>query len=119
MQIAIRSSHLNLQPEQRQQIQRRASFALARLSAVIKRVEVSLADTNGPRGGVDKRCRVLVHLDGGATAFVEDRDSDLATLIDRAMDRAGRVAHKRVDLAAPRRRIARPHRLQLASSESL
>ncbi|MDP3824201.1 MAG: HPF/RaiA family ribosome-associated protein [Burkholderiales bacterium] len=119
MQIAIRSSHLNLQPEQRQQIQRRASFALARLSAVIRRVEVSLADTNGPRGRVDKRCRVLVHLDGGAAAFVEDHDSDLATLIDRAMDRAGRAAHKRVDLlAAPSRRIARPQRLQLASSES-
>ena len=119
MQIAIRTSHLNLQPEQRQRIERRASFALARLSAVIKRVEVSLADTNGPRGGVDKRCRVLVHLDGRSTAFVEDRDSDLATLIDRAMDRAGRAAHKRVDLATPGRRITRPQRVQRASSESL
>ena len=119
MQIAIRTSHLSLQPEQRQQIERRASFALARLSAVIKRVEVSLADTNGPRGGVDKRCRVLVHLDGGATAFVEDRDSDLVTLIDRTMDRAGRAAHKRVDLATLGRRVVRPHRLLLATSESL
>jgi putative sigma-54 modulation protein len=119
MQIAIRTSHLSLQPEQRQQIERRASFALARLSAVIKRVEVSLADTNGPRGGVDKRCRVLVHLDGGTTAFVEDRDSDLVTLIDRTMDRAGRAAHKRVDLATLGRRVARPHRFLLATSESL
>jgi putative sigma-54 modulation protein len=119
MQIAIRTSHLSLQPEQRQQIERRASFALARLSAVIKRVEVSLADTNGPRGGVDKRCRVLVHLDGGATTFVEDRDSDLVCLIDRTMERAGRAAHKRVDLATLGRRGARPHRFLLATSESL
>jgi putative sigma-54 modulation protein len=119
MQIAIRTSHLSLQPEQRQQIERRASFALARLSAMIKRVEVSLADTNGPRGGVDKRCRVLVHLGGGTTAFVEDHDSDLVTLIDRTMDRAGRAAHKRVDLATLGRRVARPNRFLLTSSESL
>jgi putative sigma-54 modulation protein len=118
MRIAIRTSHLNLQPAQRQQVERRASFALARLSSVITRVEVSLADTNGPRGGVDKRCRVLVHLDGGATAFVEDRDSDLGTLIDRALDRAGRAAHKRVDLATLGRRVARPHRFLLASNDS-
>ena len=119
MQIAIRASQLSLQPEHRQQIERRASFALARLSTAIKRVEVSLADTNGPRGGVDKRCRVLVHLDGGATAFVEDRDSNLMTLIDRTMDRAGRAAHKRVGLATLGRRAARPHRFLLAASDSL
>jgi putative sigma-54 modulation protein len=119
MQIGIRTSHLSLQPEQRQQIERRASFALARLSTLIKRVEVSLADTNGPRGGVDKRCRVLVHLDGGSTAFVEDRDSDLVALIDRTLDRAGRAAHKRVDLATRGRRVARPQRFLLATGESL
>ncbi len=118
MRIAIRTSHLTLQPVQRQQIERRASFALARLSSVITRVEVSLADTNGPRGGVDKRCRVLVHMDGGNTAFVEDRDSDLGTLIDRAMDRAGRAAHKRLDLATLGRRVARPHRYLLTASEA-
>ncbi len=119
MQIAIRTSHLSLQPEQRQQIERRASFALARLAAVVKRVEVSLADTNGPRGGVDKRCRVLVHLEGSASAFVEDRDSDLVTLIDRTMDRAGRAAHKRLELAAPGRRVARPHLFLATASEAL
>jgi putative sigma-54 modulation protein len=118
MRIAIRTSHLSLQPEQRQQIERRASFALARLTSVITHVEVSLADTNGPRGGVDKRCRVLVHLGGGTTAFVEDSDSDLGTLIDRAMDRAGRAAHKRVDLAAMGRRAPRPHRHLLTANEA-
>jgi putative sigma-54 modulation protein len=118
MLIAIRTSHVSLPPEQRARIERRASFALARLTASISRVEVRLADTNGPRGGVDKRCRVLVHLDGGATAFIEDQDSDLATLIDRAIDRAGRAAHKRLALAIAGRRVLRSRPFLLTASES-
>lgn len=116
MRIAIRTSHFALQPEQRARSERRASFALARLNAAITRVEVRLADANGPRGGVDKRCRVLVHLGGGVTTFVEDKDSDLATLIDRTLDRAGPAAHKRLDLATVGRRTPRP--LQARASES-
>jgi putative sigma-54 modulation protein len=118
MRIVIRTSHLALQPAHRAQIERRASFALSRLSAVVTRVEVSLSDVNGPRGGVDKRCRVLVHLDGGASAFVEDNDSDLVQLIDRAMDRAGRAAHKRQELVAAARRAPRPYRDLAMSTES-
>ena len=110
MHIAIRTSQLVLQPDQRTQIERRASFALSHLSAVVRRVDVSLSDVNGPRGGVDKRCRILVHVEGGSSVFVEDADSDLVQLIDRAMDRAGRAAHKRLEQASAGRREQRAFR---------
>jgi hypothetical protein len=103
MQIEIQTFRLALAPEQREQIRRRASFALSRLRARIARIEVRLSDINGQRGGVDKQCRVRVVMTHGPTAVVEDLDADLPTLIDRALARAGRVAAKRVDRDARQR----------------
>jgi putative sigma-54 modulation protein len=103
MQIDIHALHIHLAPEHREQIRRRASFALSRLQARIARVEVRLSDINGTRGGVDKQCRVLVTLTHGPAAVVEDLDADLPTLIDRALARAGRVAAKRIEREARQR----------------
>lgn len=96
MQIDICPSNLPLLPEHSQRITRRIGFALSRLSARVRRVEVRLTDLNGPRGGEDKRCRVLLHLDGGGRMLVEDRGANLPGLIDRTMDRVRRLAHKRL-----------------------
>ena len=41
-------------------IERRLRFALDRFGDRIARVFVFLHDRNGPRGGIDKICRVLV-----------------------------------------------------------
>lgn len=103
MQIDIHAFRLHLSPEHREQIRRRASFALSRLQARISRVEVRLSDINGTRGGVDKQCRVLVSLTHGPAAVVEDLDADLPALIDRALARAGRVTAKRVERDARQR----------------
>lgn len=107
MHIAIRTSQLALLPEHRALIGRRAGLAFSRLRTAVTRVDMSLSDVNGPRGGVDKRCRVLVHLEGGAGVFVQDDDSQLASLIDRAIERAGRAAHRRQELALVGRRTPR------------
>jgi len=110
MQIDIRPSNLALQPEHAERIARRASFALSRLSSRIRRLEVRLADVNGPRGGIDKRCRVLLHLDRGDPMLVEEKGSDLLALIDRTMDRMGRALRKRVSLVTQPRRASRVER---------
>jgi putative sigma-54 modulation protein len=101
MKINIQSTQIPLTHERRQQIERRAAFAMSRLAWRVLRVDVRVDDINGPRGGIDKQCRVLVHFNHGPAAVVEDRDSDLPTLIDRCLARAGRAAHKRVDRMAP------------------
>ena len=44
------------------EIQRRFTFALDRFAHSIREVEVSLSDVNGPRGGIDKICRVRLRL---------------------------------------------------------
>ena len=105
MRIAIQTSRLELDAEQRAHIERRIGFTLSRLSAHIRRIEMHLCDVNGPRGGIDKRCRVFVHFERGPAVVIEDFDSELIDLVDRSLARAGRAAHKRVALGTLRRRL--------------
>lgn len=104
MRICIQTSRLELHADQRERIERRVGFALSRLGSVIRQVDVNLCDVNGPRGGIDKRCRVLVHFERGPAVVIEDFDSELDDLIDRTLDRAGRAARKRTALGTLRRR---------------
>jgi putative sigma-54 modulation protein len=108
MRIEIQVHHLVLEAEHREQIQRRASFALSRMSALIHHVDVHFADVNGPRGGVDTQCRVQVQLDRGEPVVVEDIDHDLSALINRSLARAGQAVHRRLNKAMADRRQHRP-----------
>jgi putative sigma-54 modulation protein len=82
----------------RERIERRLSFALSRCGQQVVRVSVHLADVNGPRGGVDKQCRVTVELAGLGRVMIEDLDVSLNAAIDRAADRVGRAVRRRLQL---------------------
>lgn len=88
MRISIRTSDASLADL----IRRRFAFALGRFDGRVRSVTVRLTDVNGPRGGVDKQCRVTAHLRGGARAIVlEDIDADAAVAVDRVADRTARA----------------------------
>jgi ribosome hibernation promoting factor len=72
-------------------IERRLQFALGRFGARVTRVAVTLTDLNGPRGGIDKQCRIIASLAPKGEVVVEVRDADIFIAIDRAADRLGRV----------------------------
>ncbi|HQX83273.1 MAG TPA: hypothetical protein PKW63_16020 [Vicinamibacterales bacterium] len=79
---------------------RRFEFALGRFSGRVHSVTVRVADINGPRGGVDQRCRVTVQLQSPKRAIViEDLDADAAVAIDRVADRAARTVARLVHTA--------------------
>ena len=86
----------------REYVDNRICFALARISHRLRRVEVRLSDLNGPRGGIDKRCLIKVHINRIPPVVVTDVQSDLYASIDRASARAGRTVMRR--LAMDKRR---------------
>ncbi len=86
--------------------ERRILFALSRFAGRLREVRVRLGDVNGPRGGVDKRCTVLVRGPGFSPLFVEVLDSDVVAALDRAADLARRVVIRALDRARPRLRLA-------------
>lgn len=90
MQVEIRRRNVAAAEALREHIERRIHFALARFSSRVARVTVRLSDVNGPRGGLDKQCRVTVALRGARRIQVENLDAGLYAAIDRAADGAGR-----------------------------
>ena len=86
---------------------RRLRFVLTRRSDRIQRVVVRLGDENGPRGGIDKFCRIQVYLFDAPVATLEEVGPELYAVINRATDRVGRVVGKHLDRLRTGRRYER------------
>ena len=89
MQILFKSRH----PEaalMRETVEHRVRFALRRLNALIPRADVQLADVNGPRGGMDKRCQIELRTDGAGLLVVSSVAKDWRTALDKSLARAVR-----------------------------
>ncbi len=106
MEIGIRARGFGLTAGLRQRVLHRLRFAFAAIAHRVRGVDVCLADDNGPRGGADKRCRVRVVVPGAPAVVIEDVEPDLYAAIDRAVDRAGRTAARRLDRGRDERRAA-------------
>lgn len=110
MQIDIKARGFRLTEGLRARAERRLRFALGAASGRVHSVVVRLADENGPRGGVDKRCTIRADLPGTPSVIVEQQETDLYVAIDRAADRAGRAVSRRLERLSAGRRHAAPAR---------
>lgn len=108
MQIEIVTRSFALTDAMRRYVNRRLGFSLGARNGHIKCVVVRLSDTNGPRGGNDKCCRIQVVVPGQADVVVKDVESDLYAAIDRATDRVSRTVARRLDRrrSFPRQRLS-------------
>jgi ribosome-associated translation inhibitor RaiA len=96
MRIEIRARGIDLTDDLRERLLRRLSFAMAcAMTRPATCVVVRLQDENGPRGGIDKRCRIQVDHVPSGPLLIEDRDADLRALIDRVTGRLGRTLRRR------------------------
>lgn len=65
----------------------------------IRQVNITFNDANGPKGGVDKECRCVVHLKNMAPIVVQDRDDSFINLLNRVLHRAEHTLSERVAFA--------------------
>jgi ribosome-associated translation inhibitor RaiA len=96
--------------------ERRVRFALRRLSWLVPRARVQLSDVNGPRGGIDKCCRIELDAAGAPPVLVTALARDWRRAIDEAVSRAARTL-LRARRRAKRHELGRPAdaRLNLAA----
>ena len=91
MELHIRG---NVAEPLRRYAERRFRFALCRFSHRIRRLRIYVADVNGPRGGVDKQCRILLEIAPSGSLVVEETDVRLHEAMDRAADRLRRCVRR-------------------------
>jgi putative sigma-54 modulation protein len=87
MKPSVRHSNIPVSAALADHIDRKIGRAVRRFQERIHSVTVRLVDENGPRGGVDTRCRAIVELFGGRQIIVHGRDADAYGAVARAAAR--------------------------------
>jgi ribosome hibernation promoting factor len=92
----------------REYIERKLKLALDRFDHRLDRVQVRLEDVNGPRGGMDKNCRLHVsgrpswriHVEGAGTTFYDAVDAATARARRSVGQLLARLAEQRKEAVA-------------------
>jgi ribosome-associated translation inhibitor RaiA len=91
MQIQIQASPFELQDTSRQSIEQRVRFVLRRLQHQVSQARIRLTDINGPRGGVDKECQLLLKQAGPGQVVIKTQGTTYASALDAALQRASQA----------------------------
>lgn len=105
MNIHWHVAGLDLGPEMKVYGERRIQFALGRFAQRINRLDLHLNDENGPKGGVDKKCRLIARILPFGTIAIQDYDADIHALLDGAVDRLARSIRRELDRRRDHRNV--------------
>ncbi len=94
MNIRIKVHRLELSRELRSTMERRICFALGRFGEAIRDVTVRLTDLNGPKGGIDKECLMVVKLRYGGEVLVQSNGKESMAALNYCADRMGRSVER-------------------------
>lgn len=101
----IRSVGGVLDTDDREYLRLKLGRKLGKFASQIERTSVRVEDVNGPRGGIDKRCRIKVVLSGLPSVVIEEQHESLQAAMDGALARVERAVRQAVQ-----RRRAKPLR---------
>ncbi|MDQ3364139.1 MAG: HPF/RaiA family ribosome-associated protein [Myxococcota bacterium] len=96
MKLSIRQRHLDDSALPVDHVERRVRVALAKFGETVAAVHCTLDDINGPRGGVDKLCRLRIWPRQGRELVVVEMAEDLERAVDLAAERAARRVARRL-----------------------
>lgn len=98
MEVQIHIHNTDLVDALRNYIERRLHFSLGRFAGRLGRVKVKIADVNGPRGGIDKSCRISAELLPNRRLVLQEAvDANLFAAVDHATERIGRTFGRQVE----------------------
>lgn len=97
MDIHITTRHLDRTQGLIESVRRRAAYAFSRFADAIERVDLRIADVNGPRGGMGIACLARVHLGRGGSLEVEQIEASPEAGAVRAIDRLASRMRRHLD----------------------
>lgn len=99
--IHIRALEDDLSADDRAHVRAKLARRLRKFAESIERVSLRCEDVNGPRGGIDRVCRIKVVLRGLPSVVFEQREGSLNEAVDLALDGVERAVRR----ALQRRRM--------------
>ncbi len=96
MKMEVRFHRIQNSDSLSRYIERRIQFALSRFGNKISAVTVRLEDLNGPKGGLDKKCQIIIRLKS-RMLILEGVEENIYTAIDLTAERAQRQVTRTVN----------------------
>lgn len=107
----IRATASEVDEVDKEYLRRKLGRKLGKFASSIERTSVRLDDVNGPKGGIDKRCRIKVVLSGLPSVLIEEQHHSMQAAMDGAVARTERAVRqalqRRRDQAVKPRRARR------------
>ena len=97
MQLQINDRSNRMSDQDHKETERKVLFAISRFSPLLDRVELTITDVNGPRGGVDVQCQCRAIPKRGEPLVVVDCDAEVLPSIGACMKRMGRAVARWVE----------------------
>ena len=97
MNIQIVDRNVGITQNQRDHIDRCLQFAFDRFSTHVNAIDISLTDVNGPKGGEDVQCRMMISLHGTGELIVEGKGDSVESVVADTTDRAALAVSRRID----------------------
>ncbi len=88
MQLIIQSPNVELNAIAKQNIKKRARKIFSRIEDKIDSVLINIQDINGPKGGLDKLCKVVIKSSVAPSVVVSNKKHQAAAAIDMALNKA-------------------------------
>ena len=101
----IRATGVHFGDDERAYTQRKLDQKLGKFAASVERVSIRIDDVNGPRGGIDQKCRIKVVLTGQPSVIVNTQYAEAHAAVDAAIKRVEQAVR-----SAVRRRRMKPLR---------
>jgi ribosome-associated translation inhibitor RaiA len=95
MLIQVRGTGLMLSTAHRNSVVEKIEAALERFCNRITKVDVFMADVNGPKNGVDKTLRIVIQVSRLPLIVVQEKGQDWNAILNRATDRAAYTFSRR------------------------
>lgn len=108
MHINIQSRHFSLTPALNEHVQSKIRLTLGRFEHKIMRIDVNLSDVNGPKGGEDKCCKIIVKPNNSAAIVVADTAIDMYDAINSCSKRVKRTIRRNFNFPVWQREKLRP-----------
>lgn len=88
MQVVMKGVHCQLSDQLKEHTQRHLVEPMERFfDSEAAWMEVHFVDNNGSKGGLDKECRVSLHIPGARTIHVDQASEDFYKALDLLRDR--------------------------------
>ena len=88
MELSVTGLNIDLTNESRTDIKQKTRQMFTKVCDSIQRIKVVINDINGPRGGKDMHCRVIIYAKGMPDIVVSDNQTTVLAAVNIALSRA-------------------------------